>query len=173
MFYNIVKQLYPNKKVRKRKQKSHPDHLFLKPEKVQCSENLSVTPDNKVRVKLWMRLCHSGHMPDSTASRGEVLNSPAHRVSGRRPPELPAAPAALVDTTGMEERKQCWNDWCWLATRWDPESPEQLLHLTLTCQDSDLLLRKAGLRSRDLEKQYIPFLHLQFLQNSSLAEASV
>ena len=85
MFYNIVKQFYSNKKVRKKKQKSHPDHLFLKPEKVSCSENLSVILDNKVRVKLWIRVCHSGHLPDSTATRGEVLNSPAHWVSGQGP----------------------------------------------------------------------------------------
>lgn len=39
-----------------------------------------------------------------TGSRGEVLNPPAHWVSGQRPPALPAAPA------GMEEREQCWND---------------------------------------------------------------
>lgn len=97
---------------------------------------------------------------------------PAHRVSGRRPPELPAAPAALVDTTGMEEREQCWNDRCWLATRWDPESPEQLLHLIPTCQGSDLPL-KSRIEIQGFRKQYIPFLHLQFLQNSSFAEASV
>ena len=61
-------------------------------------------------VKLRIRVCHSGHITDFTASKGEVLNSPAHRLSGQRPPELPAAPAALMDTIGMEEREQCLND---------------------------------------------------------------